>query len=741
MILTPGTKLGPYEILERIGAGGMGEVWKARDTRLGRIVAIKKVKEQHSERFKQEARSIAALNHPNICQLHDIGPDYLVLEYVEGKPLSSPLPEKEAVRLAIQIATALEAAHKKGVIHRDLKPANIMVTEEGSVKLLDFGLAKLYEDAGIAAVSAARAGGAPALPAASTLPTADFPATQAGAVLGTIAYMSPEQAQGQPADARSDIFSFGLVLYEMLSGRRAFTGDSNYAVMNAIVKEEPSQLQASPSIERIVRRCLAKQSLGRYQTISEVKTVLEQVFAEKGTSASVEPQPSIAVLPFVNMSGDKEQEYFSDGLAEEIINALTHIPGLKVIARTSAFAFKDKREDIRKIAEILGVANILEGSVRKAGNRIRVTAQLITAADGSHLWSDRYDRDLTDIFAIQDEIAAAIADALKVKLSAEVAARRRYEPNPAANEAYLKARYLWGKPRPEFVARSKEYLEQAIALDPGFALAHCGYADHLLFFATSGYLPAHEAMPQMREEARKALEIDPALPEAHAMLGIVAGVYDYDWKEAERRFHLAMAHDPVPPRVRQWCGFMYLLPIGRAEEAVQQCELGVQEDPLNVIARTSLGAALLNAQRLADAQAELHKVLEFEENHPSPSLFLALTYARQEKWTEALHIAQKASPMLPPVIGILAGVLKRMGEVSRAEELIQKLMSSENYDVPIGLSLFYLVCGEIDRAAEWWEKVIELRNGLAPDFGSVFFRSTPQWPALARLMNLPEETR
>jgi TolB-like protein/tetratricopeptide (TPR) repeat protein/predicted Ser/Thr protein kinase len=723
MTLKPGTQLGPYEILAPIGAGGMGEVWKARDTRLGRIVAIKKVKEQHSERFKQEARSIAALNHPYICQLHDIGEDYLVLEYIEGKPISSPMPEKEAVRLSIQIATALEAAHKKGIIHRDLKPANIMVTDEGSVKLLDFGLAKLYEQDA----------------SESTLSMADNPPTQTGAILGTVAYMSPEQAQGQTADARSDIFSFGLVLYEMLSGRRAFYGHSTSEVMAALLRDEPPALKASPPIEKIVRRCLAKQLSGRYQTMSEVKAALEQVFAEKATVTVVEPQPSIAVLPFVNMSGDKEQEYFSDGLAEEIINALTHIPGLQVIARTSAFAFKGKQEDIRRIAEMLGVANILEGSVRKAGNRIRVTAQLIAAADGTHLWSERYDRDLTDVFAIQDEIAAAIVGILEVKLSVGPEVKKRHEPNPAANEAYLKARYLWGKHQPEFVARSKEYLEQAIALDPRFALAHCGYADHILFFAGSGYLPAHEAMPRMREEARKALEIDPSLPEAHAMLGIVAAGYDYDWKEAERCFHLAMAHDPVLPLVRQWYGFMYLLPIGRTEEAVRQCKLGVQEDPLNVIARTSLGAALMNAQRLADAQVELHKVLEFGENHPSPLLFLALTYARQEKWAEALYIAEKATPMLPWIIGILAGVLKRMGEVDRSEKLVQKLMSSENYDVPIGLSLFYLVCGEIDRAAEWWEKVIEQRSTLATNFGSVFFRSTSRWPELARLMNLPEK--
>jgi serine/threonine protein kinase len=401
MTLTPGSKLGPYEILAPVGSGGMGEVWKARDSRLDRIVAIKKVKEQHSERFKQEAKSIAALNHAHICQLFDIGPDYLVLEYVEGKSLSSPLPEREAVRLAIQIATALEAAHKKGIIHRDLKPANIMVTREGSVKLLDFGLAKLYEkDTSI-----------------SSSQTADFPATQAGAVLGTVAYMSPEQAQGQPADARSDIFSFGLVLYEMLSGRKAFSGESPPLILAALLRDEPAPLQTSPSLEKIVQRCLSKQPSGRYKTMSEVKAALEQACEARATGSSAEPKPSIAVLPFVNMSGDKEQEYFSDGLAEEIINALTKIPGLKVIARTSSFSFRGKEQDITKIAEALRVRTILEGSVRKAGNRIRVTAQLITAADGSHLWSERYDREMTDVFAIQDEISQAIVEKLRVQLA------------------------------------------------------------------------------------------------------------------------------------------------------------------------------------------------------------------------------------------------------------------------------------------------------------------------------------
>jgi tetratricopeptide (TPR) repeat protein len=363
---------------------------------------------------------------------------------------------------------------------------------------------------------------------------------------------------------------------------------------------------------------------------------------------------------------------------------------------------------------------------------------LITAADGSHLWSERYDRELTDVFVIQDEIAVAIAGALKVKLSLATEARRRHEPNPAAHEAYLKARYHWGKYRPESVARCKEYSEQAIALDPEFALAHCGYADYFLFLSTA-YLPAHEAMPLVREEARKALEIDPSLPEAHAMLGIVAGVYDFDWKEAERRFRLAMAHDPIPPQVRQWYVSFYLRHMGRTEEALEQQEQVLKEDPLNVMARIDLAGSLRSVGRLAESQAELHKALEFEENHALASVSLAISYAQQEKWTEALPLAEKATPMIPVAIGTLAGVLKRMGEANRAEELLQELMPDETYGAPLGLAAFFLLCGDIDRAADWLEKAIEQRQPNALITASMLFRSTSRWPGLARLMNLSEE--
>ena len=414
--------------------------------------------------------------------------------------------------------------------------------------------------------------------------------------------MSPEQAEGKPADARSDVFSFGAVLYEMLSGHRAFEGESAISTMAAVLHKEPGRLEAPPALERVVMRCLEKQAARRFQSMAELREALGKA-AETGTS--VQQQPSIAVLPFANMSRDADDEYFSDGLAEEIINALTQVSGLKVIARTSAFAFKGKNEDIRKIAGTLGVSNVLEGSVRRAGNRLRVTAQLIHAADGTHLWSQRYDREMTDVFAVQDEIAAAITGALQVKLVVTPAVLRRYTPTLPAYEAYLKARHHWAKITPESLARSKECYEQAIALDPGFALAHIGIANYFLLMAGgAGLVPAHQAMPLIRASARKALELDPSLPDAHATLGVVAGAYDYDWTEAERLFRLAMARDPVPPDVRNVYGYFYLLSIGRTEDAIQENERALQEDPLNLVFRLILAYALLRDGRYEDASTQ-----------------------------------------------------------------------------------------------------------------------------------------
>jgi eukaryotic-like serine/threonine-protein kinase len=707
-----GKMLGPYEILASIGAGGMGQVYRAKDTRLGRTVAIKILNKEHMQRFEREARAIAALNHPHICTLHDIGPDYLVMEYVDGAAIKGPLPGEQAVRLAIQIVSALDEAHRRGILHRDLKPGNILVTSSGATKLLDFGLAKLAAGA-----------------------DSETASTIEGTIMGTPAYMSPEQAQGKPIDARSDIFSFGAVLYEIISGNRPFEGTSAAQVLSAVLRDGPKPLQTLPQLERIVMQCLAKQPVQRFQTMTEVKAALEQISAKPA-----EQPPSIAVLPFVNMSGDKEQEYFSDGLAEEIINALAQIPGLKVTARTSAFAFRGNEQDIRRIAETLNVRTILEGSVRKSGNRIRVTAQLINAADGYHVWSKRYDRELADVFAVQDEIAASIAEALKVKLAAgSEVSLRRYIPNLPAYEAYLKARYHWAKLTPESVARCKGYSEQAIALDPEFALAHCGYAEFILILTSANFLPAHEALPRMRDEARKALEIDALLPEAHAMLGIVAGVYDYDWKEAERCFCRAMAHEPVPPGVRQWYGWFHLLLVGRGDEAIEQQKQGLKEDPLNVNWNMLLAYSFITMGRPVEAEIAARRALEFDANHAWGCLVLAWALVLQEKWGEALHIAEKATPMIPIGLGFLAAILMHLGETVRAEGLIRKLISEEPYGTPSGLCMFYLLTGEMDTCAGWVEKAIEQRHLNAVHFALWLGRSNPRWPAIAKLMMLPAE--
>ena len=711
-----GTQLGPYVLLAPLGAGGMGEVWQARDSRLDRIVAIKKITAQHSERFTQEARAIAALNHPHICQVYDVGPDYLVLEYVEGRQLPCPVPVDEVTRLAIDIAAAIEAAHRKGIIHRDLKPANIMVTGDRSVKLLDFGLAKLITPVG-----------------------EDRTRSLEGVVVGTLSYMSPEQAEGKPLDERSDVFSFGAVLYEMLAGRRAFDGDSMVQVLRAVLDSEPSTVEAPAALQRIVKQCLAKQPGQRFQTMREVRMALEQVSAKP-----VESKPSVAALPFSTMSANKEDEYFSDGLTEEIINALAQIPGLNVTARTSSFAFRGKEQDIRKIAETLDVRTILEGSVRRSGNRIRVTAQLIDAASGYHLWSERYDRELADVFAIQDEISQAIAVALKLKLSPEAASGRKHTPNVPAHEAFLKARYFLGKMTPDALARAKECLEQAIALDPDFALPHAVLASYFERLAFLGAAPARQLLPVARASAQRALEIDPDLAEAHAELAAIATL-DYDWAEAGRQFAMAMAHDPVPASVRHLYGFFYLLPLGRLQEGTVELERALKEDPLNVQCQTQLAVFYWAAGRNQEATEQFRKALELDENFWLALMVQAVWHAEEGRLEEARALAEKVyavAPKSPRGIGQMAGVLSRMGETERSERLLQELGDGTAYGIPFGFMVFHTMRSEYDQAADWAEKAIEQRdpNALPAIFGPnrKWFVANGRWPKLARMMNLPQ---
>ncbi len=713
-----GISLGPYVLLAPIGAGGMGEVWKARDTRLDRIVAIKRLKAEHAERFKREARAIGALNHPHICQIYDVGSDYLVMEYIAGAPIKTHLPADQALRFAIQIASALEEAHSKGIIHRDLKPGNILVTQKGDTKLLDFGLAKLAEPS--------RTG--------DMLDTLTVGLTDAGVVVGTVAYMSPEQAQGHAIDMRSDIFSFGAVLYEVLSGRRPFRGETALATLSLIVGGEPPPIQAPSSLERIVKRCLAKQPAERYQTMSEVRTALEAVGQDQGQQ---QWHPSIAVLPFSNMSADKDNEYFSDGLAEEIINRLAHVSGLKVIARTSAFAFKGKHEDLRRIAEALGVTSILEGSVRRAGTRIRVTAQLIAARDASHLWSERYDRELSDVFAIQDEIAEAIAAALQVKL----AGNPQFTPKLPAYEALLQGRYHRQKFTPEAHLRAKECFEQAISLDPGYATPHAELGLNYLLFATNGLRAMIEVAPFIQAEARKALELNTSDVDPHFLLGTVAAVHDYDWKVAAGHFGKVMSGGFVSADARWAYARFCLAPLGRLRESAEEMQRAVEQDPLNVVWRAVLGSHLSAAEMYGRAFEELHKALEFDEHHWAPNCLIGETFMATGKFKEAAAAAERAyraNPRQSMTWGLLAAALKRLGEEDRAAELIR-----EHGDAPRpvwGRVSYHLWCSEIDEAASWYEAMIERREPWAVVFARHPLvrplRGSQHWLRLAQMMNL-----
>ena len=708
MPLSLGDKLGPYEILAPIGAGGMGEVYRARDPRLNRDVAIKRLKGSHSARFEQEARAIAALNHPHICQIYDIGLDYLVMEYIEGQPLRGPLPVDDTLRLARQIAEAMAEAHGKGILHRDLKPANILVTAKGTAKLLDFGLAKF-----------------------AAAPDSDITQTVEGTVMGTAAYMAPEQAQGKPLDERSDIFSFGAVLYELVSGDRAFSGSSMVDVLSAVVRDEPRPLQCSPGMARVVMRCLRKVPSERFQTAAELRAALEAISEKRA-----EEQPSIAVLPFANMSADKENEYFSDGLAEEILNLLAKIPGLKVIARTSAFAFRGKETDLRTIAERLNVRTILEGSVRRAGNRIRVTAQLINVADESHLWSERYDCELTDIFAIQDEIGQAISEALKVRL-----APRARTVNVEAYQNYLKGIYYLLSPAPENVAKAKGCFEQASAIDPNYAPAYSGLALYYFLLAWAGMKPVGDVVPLVKSAAEKALAIDPANSEAHSMLATVAGVSDYDWSMAEGHHRKAMAAEPVPPLDRFRYVFWYLLPLGRFAEAREQSRLALETDPLSMLLHSGMAECMYRSKQYGEAIDYARRALEIDTNFYLMWFVTGRAQMGAGFTQEAIASFKRVVELAPWYSAggwLLAAAYRHAGDRERSQELVGELAGSHGRTA--GAASYYAAAGEVDAMFEALDGAYQRRDpNLLHVQSQPFFdpyRADPRFQDQLRRMNL-----
>ncbi len=714
MALDAGVRIGPYEILSLLGAGGMGEVYKARDSRLHRLVALKTLSTSKvadcdlKARFLLEAQAASKLNHPNIVTIYDIVAEsnacFIAMEYVDGSTLEqitsrSRLSLEDTVKYAAEIADALAAAHSAGIIHRDLKPANIIITEGGRVKLLDFGLAKLVE---------------PMVPpgVAETVTRSTVP----GTIMGTAAYMSPEQAEGREVDARSDIFSFGLVLYEMLAGQRAFLGDSWISTVAAILHAEPRPLRdvragVPPGVEQYVARCLRKNPADRFQNMSEAKHAWMESTSISALSGTDEHTQSIAVLPFVNLTTDKENEYFGDGLAEEILNVLAKVPNLKVIARTSAFAFRGKDQDLRAIGERLGVRTILEGSVRKAGNRVRISAQLINVPDESHLWSERYDREMTDIFAIQDEISQAIAAALKVNF----AAPQNRAGNIEAFQSYLQGLYWYQRYTADSLAKAKASFERALVHDPGYAPAHAGLA---VFYYGLGALSIRrmtEMAPLAKSAAEKALSMDPTLREAHSVLGLIAGTAEYNWKLAERHFQAAMAIDPVPPLVRLRYALYFLTPRRRFEEAVEQYQRALETDPLSMMVHFGLAFAFYCQRRFDAAIKHSEKAVSLYPDYWLVHFAMGLALSQKgdlQKSITSLETTVKLSPTFTLGAGFLAASYVRSGNSGKAGKLMEEIKErrSRYYVSPSCFGIYYAALGQSDRMFEFLQSALAERD-------------------------------
>jgi TolB-like protein/Tfp pilus assembly protein PilF/predicted Ser/Thr protein kinase len=791
-----GRTVAHYQILEKLGEGGMGVVYKARDTHLDRFVAMKVLPPEkvadpgRKARFVQEAKAASALNHPNIIVVHDIssdaGVDFIAMEYVSGKTLDQIIPRKgmrlgEALKVAVQVADALARAHSAGIVHRDLKPANVMVDEHGLVKVLDFGLAKLTEVA-------------PLDDGAST--RTQRPQTEEGQIVGTVAYMSPEQAQALPVDARSDVFSFGSLLYEMVTGRRAFQENTKFSTLAAIIKQEPAPVAAETphDLEKIITRCLRKDPDRRFQHMEDLKVALEELKEEpgSGTLAAAAPaakrrswgwlvagvlavalaavsavylwrhiphrpaqgpeqvdrsaaaEPAIAVLPFANLSADKENEYFSDGLAEEVINALTALPGLRVVARTSAFAFRGREQDIREIGARLHVGYVLEGSVRRAGNRIRVTAQLISVADGYHLFSERYDREMTDVFAIQDAICRAIVDRLKMRLAQDRPLVRRQTENVKAYQLYLNGVYQMNRFTPDALAKAREYFERATAEDPGYPLAYIGLGAYFVHSAHFGFQRPREALARAREMALKALEIDDGLALGHALLGTIRGM-DYDWPGAEQEFRRALELDRQTIEI--WPGYDYywLVSMRRLDEAVAASRRALEQDPLSPFARWRLAYRHYLRREFDLAIRYCRNALELDPNYLAANDFLGLALLQQGKPDEAIQAHEKSvafARRAPFTLGTLGFAYGMAGQAGQARRLLAELegLAPRVYVPPSSFGRIYLGLGEIERAFDWIEKAVDEREGIVvhvhldPMFDRL--RSHPRYSALLRRMNL-----
>jgi TolB-like protein/Tfp pilus assembly protein PilF len=740
MTLSSGSRLGRYEIVGQLGSGGMGVVYEARDPQLQRAVAIKLLGPDLAsdatakQRFLQEARAASVLDHPNICTIYEIGEAedgrlYMVMARYDGETLEKriergPLALDDAIDIAAQVARGLAEAHGAGIVHRDIKPANVLVTASGAVKILDFGLAKLAGTEGV---------------------------TQTGTVLGTVAYMSPEQATGGKVDHRTDIWSVGVVLYEMLTGTRPFAGQNLVSISRAIIEDEPVALTGpSAPAQGVVARALTKEPQHRQASATELLADLEKLrtgaAAGAGTSPTGPEIPSIAVLPFANMSPDPENAYFSDGLAEEIINALTRLSRLRVIARTSAFRFRGEH-DLRKVGAALGVSTVLEGSVRKAGDRLRITAQLVDVAGASHLWSERFDRDLTDVFAIQEEIAGAIVDRLNVSLGSSPGDGGRPPPatrSVGAYEALLEGRHHWNTFTPAGAEKAVACFERALSLDPDYADVLVALAMH---HSVVGWMfgEPRAAVGRMHALAARALARDPGHGDAHGALAFATLWSEWDWEGADRLFRRAISLAPASANNLGLYGVLCCLGRGAFDEAAAWVDRGIKLDPFAGRVTALEARVLLCRRRFADAEASARRALELDPGHPLVQWDLGYALVGQGRLDEALALVQEAMSAHGPVVifvPLLGFIHALAGRRDEAMRLLRGLDGTPRttFVPPVTAVAVYSALLELDAAFEWAETSVDRRDPMMiylkvhPLFDRL--RGDPRYPALLRRVNL-----
>jgi TolB-like protein/Flp pilus assembly protein TadD len=785
MSLSTGTKLGPYEIVAPLGAGGMGEVYRARDTRLDRDVALKVIHSRFAadadrlSRFTQEAKAAARLDHPNILVVHDVGSHegspYIVSELLEGESLreqiGAVLPPKKAVEYALEIAWGLSAAHEKGIIHRDMKPENVFVTKDGRIKILDFGVAKLTQPSSEGPLNTAATTAA---------------ATEPGVVLGTVGYMSPEQVQGKPLDGRSDLFSLGAVLYEMLSGKRPFHRGTAPETMTAILRDEPPDLSETnrnipPALERIVRHCLEKEPDRRFQSARDVVFDLESISGLLGTKPAVPMSAAgvfarrhraavavtallvalalgagwwwktksgptgvgkrVAVLPFENLTGDAEQAYLADGIHESLITDLARLSGMtRVIARPSVMHYAKTTKRLAEIGKELGVDTLVTGSVMRVATKLKVTAHLIDAGSEEQVWSDSYEREPRDILSLQNEIVRAIAERAKLALTpAEKTRLASARPvNPEAYEAYLKGKYNLNKFTPEGFEKGIAYLHQSIEKDPANPLPHAALA--------LGYtLLGHDAMPDVFDKAkaaaRKASELGGSLAETEEAIAEIQQYSEWDFPAAEASFQRAIALNPSLPDAHAHYAWNLQLQ-GRLEESFAEAKRSVEVDPLTPIYSAWLGWLYGDAGRFDEAISNAKKSLEINADFPWGHYVLGSVYERQRRFDEAIAAQRRAAAASPVLKWALGRSLAAAGRRQDALLIAAELEKNPEPMEVFGLAQIYAALGENDAAFRWLEEGLRIRMVWMPWIGGLPYdslRSDPRFQDLKRRIGVQEK--